>query len=80
VGYSSKDVPVPYWIVRNSWGSSWGESGYFNVAITDGEGVCGINISPSYPNLILEPSNTDFWFITVTIFLAVFVVVPFSFY
>ncbi len=42
VGYghdnsSNKD----YWIGRNSWGKSWGESGYFRIK--RGSGTCGIN-------------------------------------
>jgi hypothetical protein len=53
VGFSSKDQDTPYWIVRNSWGESWGEGGYVNIAITDGDGVCGINQDVTFPNLLL---------------------------
>ena len=48
VGYDYTGT-TPYWIVKNSWGSSWGESGYIRLKITDQEGECGINKMPSYP-------------------------------
>jgi len=41
-----------YWIVKNSWGTSWGMQGYVNIAMgtqNSGKGVCGINSDPSYP-------------------------------
>jgi C1A family cysteine protease len=43
---------VDYWIVRNSWGSGWGEKGYIRVEADDSaKGTCGILESPSFPLL-----------------------------
>ena len=48
VGYAS-DSDGDYWIMKNSWGTSWGEDGYMRVAIVAGEGICAIQSSPVYP-------------------------------
>ena len=31
----------PYWTVKNSWATKWGEDGYFRIL--RGKGTCGIN-------------------------------------
>merc|ERR1719198_1872795 len=38
-----------YWIMRNSWGTTWGEEGYMKVEIVSGHGLCGIQMEPLYP-------------------------------
>lgn len=40
-----------FYIVRNSWGGSWGDKGYIKIASTaSGNGICGIQQVSVYPD------------------------------
>ena len=54
IGYGTdSESNLPYWLVKNSWGTNWGEEGYFRImrSLVDGPGINSINTHNSYPNL-----------------------------
>jgi C1A family cysteine protease len=52
VGYGTENGS-DYYLVKNSWGSSWGSGGYIKLAkgktFNGGDGQCGMLLSASYP-------------------------------
>lgn len=49
VGYNLEEK-TPYFIIKNSYGDSWGEKGFAKLEIVDTErGTCGIHRYPSRP-------------------------------
>ena len=53
VGYGEENG-IKYWLVKNSWSTTWGDKGYVKIARSDSTndpGICGIAMQPSFPSV-----------------------------
>merc|ERR1712084_170820 len=56
VGFNST-APTPYWIVRNSWATTWGEEGYIYLEMA--ENTCGLADDATIPDVKVDLSKEE---------------------
>lgn len=62
VGFGEDESEGKYWILRNTWGTMWGENGYMRIARGSGVGVngpCNLYLYSSYPVNLTASSNSS---------------------
>ena len=48
IGYGTDSMQGDYWLLKNSWGASWGEQGYFKIA-RNKNNMCDVALYATYP-------------------------------
>lgn len=56
VGFNST-APTPYWIVRNSWATTWGEQGYIYLEMA--KNTCGLADDATIPDVKVDLSENE---------------------
>lgn len=56
VGFNST-ASTPYWIVRNSWATTWGEQGYIYLEMA--ENTCGLADDATIPTVKVDLSDDE---------------------
>jgi len=51
IGYGTASDGTKYWLMKNSWGTTSGESGFLRMEkdVPNMRGMCGLAMQPSYP-------------------------------